>query len=219
MSDLLREVDEAVRAENLKRLWEEHKIALVSGITALILGTAAMTIWNNWQLQKNQRHTSEIMLAIEATDPAIALSETAKTQNGNSQIIAYLNAAALNLKAGKKEDALKAYSEAASAKSADDVLQDLAILQKTNLTLDLKPETKTEDLLKDLKPITENKKSPWAGEAIFMTAFLKGEKNKDYAGAIADLKTVQAREDITESIKQRAAALQSVYDLKLQEKK
>lgn len=219
MSDLLREVDDAVRADNMKRLWEEHKHAIVSAIAALILGTAAMTAWNGYKLEQNQRHTSEILTATEAKDPAAALTETGKNQKGDAQAVAFLNAAALDLKSGKKQQALDAYTSAANAKSADPVLRDLAILQKTNLLLDLKPDTKPDALLKDLKSITDDKKSPWAGEALFMTAFIKGEKNKDYKGAGADLKTLQARDDITESIKQRAAALQSVYDLKLQEKK
>ena len=219
MSDLLREVDDAVRADNMKRLWEEHKHALVTGVAALILGTAAMAFWNNWNSDRNQKHTGEIVLATQAKDPAAALTTVAKDQSGNAQVIAYLNAAALELKAGNKQKALDAYTSAQAAKSADSTLRDLATLQKTNLTLDLKPDAKTEDLIAELKPVAENKKSPWQGEALFMTAFLKGERSKDYAGAITDLKTLQARDDVTESIKQRAQALQSVYDLKLQETK
>lgn len=219
MSDLLREVDEAVRADNMKRIWDEHKSALITGIAALILGTAAMSFWNSHKYNQNQEHTGAILTASQSKEPAQALSEAAKDQKGNAQAIGYLNSAALELKAGNKEKALNAYTLAANSKSSDTTLRDLATLQKNNLLLDLKPETKTEDLLAELKPITENKKSPWQGEALFMTAFLKGERNKDYTGAIADLKTIQGRNDITESIQQRAQALQSVYDLKLQEKK
>lgn len=219
MSDLLREVDEAVRADNMKRLWDEHKTALVTGITALILGTAALSFWNSHQYSQNQKQTGEILAALESKDPAAALAQTGKDLKSNGQVIAFLNAAALELKAGNKQKALDAYTSAQAAKSADATLRDLATLQKTNLLLDLKQDAKTEDLLNDLKPISANKKSPWQGEAIFMTAFLKGEKNKDYAGASADLKTIQGSDDITESIKQRAQALQSVYDLKQQDKK
>ena len=88
-----------------------------------------------------------------------------------------------------------------------------------NLSLYLKPDVKTENLLADLKKIADNKDTPWQGEALFMTAFLKGEKNNAYESAIADLKTIGSNDKITQSIKQRASALQSVYELKLQEKK
>lgn len=219
MSDLLREVDDAVRADNMKRLWDEHKTAIVTGVAALILGTAAMSFWNNWQYNQNQKHTGEILMAAQSKEPAKALTDVAKTQSGNGQTIAYLNAASIDLKAGDKQKALEAYTAAQHTKSSDDTLRDLATLQKVNLSLDLNKDIKTEDLLKDLKPIADNEKSPWQGEAIFMTAFLKGEKNKDYTGAAGDLKSIQDRADITESIKQRAAALQSVYDMKSQEKK
>ena len=219
MSDLLREVDDAIRAEQMKRLWDEHKSVIVTGIAALILGTATMTIWNNYKLQQNERYTGQVLTALSSKDPATALAKTAKDAKGTSKVVAYLNEGALHLKSGNKQKALDAYTKAVDVKSSDDRLRDLAVLQKTNLILDLKADAKTEDLIDDLKPIADNKKSPWQGEALFMTAFLKGEKNKDYAGAVDELKTIAARDDITESIKQRSNALQSVYELKLQEKK
>ena len=78
MSDLLREVDDAVRAENMKRLWDEHKYAIVTGVAALILGTAAMSFWNNYQYSQNQKHTAEIITAVQSPEPAKTLTETAK---------------------------------------------------------------------------------------------------------------------------------------------
>ncbi len=219
MADLLREVDEAVRADNMKRLWDEHKTAIVTGITALILGTAAFASWNSWQHSQNQKNTDAIMAAMQTDKAAENLASTAQQQSGTASVVAYLNAAALDLKSGNRTKALDAYTAAQKEKSADKNLKDLASLQKVNLTLDLQPDVKAEDLLKELKPIADNKKSPWAGEALFMDAFLKGEKQNDFSGAIADLKSIASRDDITESIKQRAAALQSVYELKLSEKK
>ena len=214
MSDLLREVDEAVRADNMWRLWNEHKNALIAGAAALILGTAAMTLWTNMQLEKHQKQTGQILTALESKDPAGSLVIAAPKMDGTSKTVAYLNAASANLKSGDKQKALENFTFAQSEKSADATFRDLATLQKTNLTLDLKPDVKAEDLLKEIEPIAKNKNSPWSGEALFMSAFIKGEKNKDYKSASADLDALQARDDVTQSIKQRAEALQSVYDLK-----
>ncbi len=219
MADLLREVDEAVRADNIKKFWDENKNALIIAVAATILGTAAFSLWSNYTLQKNRAQTSQILTALDAKNPAAALVAAGAKQSGNAKAISFLNAATQELKAGNKQKALDNYIEAQKAKSSDKVFSDLATLQKTNLMLDLKPDTKADDYLKDLAPIAKNKKSPWQGEAIFMSAFIKGEKNKDFAGASSDLQTLQARDDITESIKQRAQALQSVYDLKKQETK
>ncbi|PZP57421.1 MAG: hypothetical protein DI586_00585 [Micavibrio aeruginosavorus] len=219
MADLLREVDEAIRADNMKRLWDEHKTAIVTGITALILGTAAFASWNSWQHSQNQKNTDAVITAMQTDKPAETLVAAAEQQSGTSRVVAYLNAAALELKSGNKDKALAAYTAAQETKSANKDLKDLATLQKTNLTLDLQPDVKADDLLKDLKTISDNKKSPWAGEALFMSAFLKGEKKNDFSAAIADLKTISGRDDVTESIKQRSAALLSVYELKLQEQK
>lgn len=218
MSDLLREIDDAVRAEKVMRIWDEYKNVIITGVAALVLGTAAFSYWHKHEINQNRHQTGDILRTLDQKDPASALVELAKTQKGNAPAVAYLNAAALELKAGNKQKALYAYIAAQNTKS-DDILRDLATIQKVNLTLDVTPDAKAADLLKDLQPIAENKKSPWAAEAIFTGAFVKGEKNKDYAGAIADLKTLQSRDDVTDSFKQRATALQSIYDLKLQEKK
>jgi hypothetical protein len=49
MSDILREVDEAMRVEKMTRLWAEHGNTVIAAIVALILGTALSSGWNAWQ--------------------------------------------------------------------------------------------------------------------------------------------------------------------------
>jgi len=219
MSDLLREIDEAVRADNMKRLWDEHKTALIAGVSALIIGTAIFSGWNAWQSKKNQEGTNRVIAALEAPKPVDALGKAAEENSGNPKIIALLNEASLLLKSGQKDKALETYSLAQKTSSADRSLKDLATMQKVNLMLDIKPDVKADELLKELSSVAENKKSPWQGEAIFMSAFIKGEKNKNFTEASDDLKKLAVREDVTTSLQQRARALQSVYDLKKAEKK
>lgn len=214
MSDLLREVDEAVRADNMKRLWDEHKVAIISGITALILGTAAFSVWNNIELKKNQENTGKVLAALEAPQPAAALKDTATKLNGNAQAIAYLNAGSFELKAGNRNQALEAFTAAETASKADKDFRDLATLQKTSLLLDLQPALTSAELFKSLDKVSGDKKSPFQSEAIFLSAFIKGEKDKNYEAAIKDLSALEARADIPGSLKQRAEALQSVYELK-----
>lgn len=214
MSDLLREVDEAVRADNMKRLWDEHKIAIITAITALILGTAAFSIWKNMELKQNRAATSQILVSLESDKSAAALKETAAQLNGNAQAIAYLNAGSMELKAGNRNQALEAFIAAEKAAKADKTLRDLAVLQKTSLIMDLKPETPAAEILKSLELITKDKSSPFQAEALFLSAFVKGEKDKNYSQAVKDLETLEARADVPGSLKQRAQALQSVYELK-----
>lgn len=219
MSELLREIDDAVRADNMKRLWEEHKTAIIAGVSALILGTAVFSGWNTWQTKQNEAGTTRVMEALEAPKPIDALNAAADQNSGNSKVIALLNVASLELKAGQKDKALDAYAKAQAVTGGDATLKDLATLQKVSLTLDVKPDTKTDDLLKELSAVAENKKSPWQAEAIFMSSFIKGEKNNDFAGASTELKALASRDDVSNSLKQRASALQSVYDMKTAEKK
>jgi hypothetical protein len=217
MADLLREIDESMRADALRRLWDEHKIALATGVAALILGTAAYSGWNAWQKKENRESTGRIMTAVE-TGKAGDLANAAEGMKGNARAIALLNAGALALKANDRGAALEAYRKAEAEKSAEETFRHLGTLQKTALLLD-DPGQDAQALQDGLKPVLAAKNSPFIGEALFLSAFVKGEKTNDFAGAARDLRALQTRVGVTESLKQRAEALQSVYDLKAEQKK
>jgi hypothetical protein len=60
--NLLKEVDEALRAERAAALWQKHRTTIVTFIAAIILGTAANSLWQHHRETKG----GELLEALHA---------------------------------------------------------------------------------------------------------------------------------------------------------
>lgn len=210
MADLFQEVDEAMRAEKWARFWDEHKIALLTAIAALILGTAFFAFWNNYQKSQDEKATTAIIAALDSSDPSAALEKQAAQLSGNRKALALLNAAAAETKKGDSKKAIALYDELIKTGPKKSDFRDLAILQRASLLVDTAGSS-AKDLTAQLDPVAKNDQSPWQHEALFLSAFIKGEMEKNYAAAVKDLKTLSEKEDLAPQIKTRTQALQSIY--------
>ena len=71
MSDIFQEVDEEVRREQFKKLWERYQAFIVAGAILIVLGVAGWRANDWWETKK----AAEAGAAFEA---AIALSDQSK---------------------------------------------------------------------------------------------------------------------------------------------
>lgn len=214
MSDILREVDEAMRVEKLVKLWEEHKAALITGIAALILGTAANAGWHSWTRHQKAETTSAILAAQADKDPLQALIKTAEDNDTSYQPLALMTAASKAIQDKKYDEALKLYDQVIAVRRVQPLYRDLAIVQKVNLSLDLNKDIKADALLKDIDTVANNAKSPWLGQGLMARAIVKAHAAKDIKGAIGDLELIKQNADLPGSLRQRAQALIDTYQLK-----
>ncbi len=211
MSDLLQDVDDAMRVERMVRLWNEHKIALVTGIVALILGTSAHAAWNAWDAKQKRADTSALLTALDEKEPLPALEKLAAETNG--QTLTLMTAAARAMADKKYPVALDLYKQVKADKKAPAVFRDLAIVQSVNLALDQDDRITTESLLEQIEPVAKDDKSPWQGQALMTRAVIKAHKSKDLKGAIGDLELVTAKQALPQSLRERAQALIDTYKL------
>lgn len=218
MTDILREVDEAMRAERMSRLWEEHKIVLVTGVAALILGTAAHSAWNAWDAGKKRESTGAFITALESANPIEQLETLASAESGSNSFLPLMNAAGKAVAAGKFTEAIGFYDSVIGDKKAPAMFRDLAIVQKANLSLDHVEGTKAADLIAAIDPVASNQKSPWQGQALMTRAVIKAHQGNDLTAAIADLKLITAGDTAPNSLRQRAQALIDTYQSKQQVK-
>ena len=155
MTDIFHEVDEEVRREQLKKLWQRYGNYIIAGCLLVIVGIAA---WRGYEWFET-KHAAESGAAFEQ---AVTLAESGKPQeaeaafaklaNGGTagyRVLARLREAA-ELAQSEPNAAIKAYDEIAADRGAGRVMQDLATLRTGYLLVD---QTSYAELRSRLEPL------------------------------------------------------------------
>ena len=158
MSDnsFFREVDEAVRHDRYKALWDRFGVTLLVLAGILIAGVAGYKGWTFWQERQAQEGGAEFTRALTletGTDPAKAndaFAALAKDGPHGYQVLSRFQMAAADAKAGDKEKAIAAYDDLATDGGVDAILQGLATVQAATLRIDNADYAEMERRLKGL---------------------------------------------------------------------
>lgn len=158
MSDnsFFREVDEAVRHDQYKRLWDRFGVYIIVFAAILIAGVAGYKGWSFWKERESQRAGSEFVQAMvleNESDPAKATKafETLADNGPHGyQVLSRFQLAAAQAKAGETDNAVTAYDALATDGGVDPILQGLATLQAATLRLDKADYAEMERRLKGL---------------------------------------------------------------------
>ena len=156
MADIFQEVDEEVRREQLKKLWQRYGVYAIAACVLLVAGVAAWRGYEWWETKK----AAEAGVAFEQ---AVTLAESGKPQEAEAafaklatdgtagyRVLARLREAAQIARTDPKA-AIKAYDEIAAEGSADQVMRDFATLRAGYLLVDT---TSYGDLKTALEPLT-----------------------------------------------------------------
>lgn len=146
MSDesLIREVDEEVRADEYKRIWNRYGSVFTALAVAVVLGVAAFKGWEYYEQTRSETAGVVYATAIKQAgdgkyDDALAALK-AVNHAGYGQL-ARLEEAAVLAEKGDAEKAVQAYDAIAADSSIDPLLADLARIRAAYLLVDTaKPE-------------------------------------------------------------------------------
>ena len=141
MADIFQEVDEEVRRDQLKRLWDRYGNYSVAACVLVILGIGTWRGYEWWETKKAAG-------AGAAFEQAVILAEDGKHQEAEAafaklatdgtagyRLLARLREAA-ELGRTDRKAAIKAYDEIAADRSVGQVIQDLATLRVGFLLVD-----------------------------------------------------------------------------------
>ena len=141
MADIFQEVDEEVRREQLKKLWQRYGNYIIAGCIVVVAAVGAWRGYDWWQTKKAAE-------AGAAFEQAVSLAETGKNQEAEAafaklatdgtagyRVLARLREAA-ELAQTDRKAAVKAYDEIAADNSVGRVIQDLAALRAGFLLVD-----------------------------------------------------------------------------------
>ena len=134
---LLEEVDADIRAERMEQLWRRYRKPLLTAAIALILLTAANSVWQQYRQERGgklmqQFSTAQALLdAGDAAKAAEAFAELAHKTGGDKQTIAQIWQSRALVAADKPEDAAAILKKAVSGKPS--LWTDIACLRLVSL--------------------------------------------------------------------------------------
>jgi hypothetical protein len=179
VSDIFREVDEEVRREQLKKLWDRYGNYVVVAAVLLVAAVAAWRAYMWWEARK----AAETGAAFEA---ATALAEAGKRSEaeaafakiaadgtaGYRHLARMRNAAELAQSDAKA--AITAYDQIAADRAVGPVLQDLAALRAAALLIDTGA---LEEAQRRLEPLAANDRTfrHTAREFLVLAAWRAGD--------------------------------------------
>ncbi len=157
MADIFHEVDEEVRRDQLKKLWDRYSIYLIAAAILIVAGIGAWRGYEYWIAQK-------AAAAGAAFEAAASLSEQGKHAEAEAafakivteapdgyRVLARFRAAA-ELAQLKSADAVKAYDDLAADGALGTTWQDLAAIRAGLLLVDSAP---LADMRRRLDPLAE----------------------------------------------------------------
>lgn len=161
VADIFHEVDEEVRREQLKKLWDRYSIYLIGAAILVVAGIAAWRGYEYWVAQKAAAAGADFEAATSLSEQGkqseaeAAFAKVAAEAPPGYRLLARFRAAAV-LAASKRADAVKAYDELSADNSLDPVWRDLATIRASMLLVDSAP---LAEMQRRLDPIAEPARS------------------------------------------------------------
>ena len=171
MADFIEEVDEDLRREHYKRLWDKYGKFVAAAAVALVVAIAGTVAYRDWQKTRRAEDTRKLIEAVElsVTDPKLgpdALASLARGASAGVGTLARLHQAAAYVRGGDTAKAIEIYDQIAADSSVDAIFRDLAVLLAAQHRAD-GPEAAAAAL--KLAPLTQDA-NPWRHPALELTA-------------------------------------------------
>jgi hypothetical protein len=192
-SDIFREVDEEVRREQLKKLWERYQFLVVGVVLLIVVGVGGWRVYEWWETKKaaevGTRFESAIILAEQGKheEAEKAFAGVAETGTSSYRSLARLRQAG-ELAQRDPKAAIPLYQQIANNTDFEQVLRDLASVRAAALMIDA---GSYNDARKQIEPIVQARREfrHVARELLALAAWKSGDLSlakKWYATILTD---------------------------------
>lgn len=179
MSDIFQEVDEEVRREQLKKLWDRYGTYAVAAAVLVVVGIAAWRGYSWWEAKKAAEAGAAFEIASTLADAGkhqeaeAAFAKIAVDATSSYRHLARMREAAELAKIDVKA-ALAAYEKIATDRAVGPILQDLAGLRAGALLIDA---GSFDEARRRLEPLTGNDRTfrHTAREFLVLAAWRAGD--------------------------------------------
>ncbi len=207
MSDIFREVDEALQREKAEKFWKDYGSTILMAAVLLVVGTGVGVAWRTWDHGRNESETARLVSAVDKEINTAELQKVIGDSRDGPEAIALLTAAGQLQTDGKNAEAAKLYKQAAESRGTPKDLRDLSRLLFVRVTTD----TDAAGKLAVLKPVLDNAKGPFLWQARIEAALIEAN-TQNYKAALDHLAPFKdATDTVPSSLTDRAAALRQLY--------
>jgi hypothetical protein len=209
-ADIFHEVDEEVRREQLKKLWDRYSIYLIALAVLIIASMAAWRGYEYWVAKKAAAAGAQFEAAIALSEEGkraeaeAAFAKVAAEAPAGYRVLARMRAAGA-LAQSKATDAVKAYDEISADASLGAIWQDLAAVRAGLLLVDTAALT---EMRRRLEPAAEPTRSfrHTARELLALSAW----RNHDVAAARKYLDMIAGDAESPIGVRARADVLSAL---------
>lgn len=144
MTDIFHEIEEDLRRDRLRRIWDRYGIVFIALVVLVIAGAAGYSGYKWWKLQQDQASgarfeaASQLAAAGKAADAEAAYLALAKDGTAGYQLLARFRAAA-EIAPTDKAKAAAAFDAIAADASLSTLARDLARVRAGLLLVDTAP--------------------------------------------------------------------------------
>ena len=180
MSDIFREIDEEVRRERLKKLWEQYANLIIAVAVVIVLGVGGWRLYQWWEVRQaaeaGGKFEQAVLLSEEGKhqEAAAEFSKLATEGTAGYRTLARFRVAE-QLAAQDPQGAVKAYEALAADGGIGRPLQDVAEIRAALILIDTAP---YQELRTRLEPLTANER-PFrhtARELLALSAWRAGDQ-------------------------------------------
>ena len=210
MSDdsFIREVNEELRQDQAKALWDRYGPAFIALAVIVVLATAAFVAWEYWTESRANKSGDDFSAALllansgKSDEALAALDALEKDGYGAYPLLARMRAATVLLDKGDFAGAVKEFDEVSNDTSIPESIRDMARLRAALILVD---NGSYEDVSARAEPLTSdtNTLRHSAREALGLSAWKAG-KAKD---AIALFDQIASDDGAPRNLRQRATLM------------
>lgn len=180
MTDIFREVDEDLRHEHYRRLWDRFGTYVIGFAVLIVVVTAGWRLWAYWDERSAQATGNRFVAALELADEgnhgaaAAALKAVAADGSGQYPMLAGFRAASEKAAGGDIEGAVAEFDVIASDRGTPALIRDVARLRAALILVDTASLAELEGRIGDLAATG----APWrhnAREILGLVAWRHGD--------------------------------------------
>ena len=209
----IREIDEELKNEKLKRIWDKYGLLIIILVTLAVFAAVSFETFKAWQDRRNQEMSNTFAYALNLQNQGRfaeadeVLASLVNADRGIYSDIAAMQKVNLLLEQNQTDKAVSALQEICNNDDFNPQIKDVALIKLASFKLDNAPAQEIKDMLAPLL----NQAGLWNITAKELLAML-AVREKDFAQAINLYQEISTDPKASDTMKARAVDMINVLE-------